>query len=113
LETQLKNKPETILSKALMDFEKNYAVAENNLWGKVEKDSSRTRELLDKTGLVVIPANRLPIKDWKLGKWAGLLATAFFLSLGAPFWYNTLRRLADLRPIVARKVEGEPAKALQ
>lgn len=36
--------------------------------------------------------------------------SALFLSLGAPFWYNALRKMADLRPIVARKVEGEAPK---
>jgi hypothetical protein len=37
--------------------------------------------------------------------------TALFLSLGAPFWFNMLRKMSDLRPIVARKVEGEAPKA--
>jgi hypothetical protein len=40
----------------------------------------------------------------------GLLASMLLLSLGAPFWYNVLRKLSDLRPIVARRVEGEPLK---
>lgn len=43
----------------------------------------------------------------------GLLASILLLSLGAPFWYNVLRKLSDLRPIVARKVEGELPKAQQ
>ena len=40
----------------------------------------------------------------------GVLISAMLLSLGAPFWYNLLRRLADLRPVVARRAEGEAAK---
>jgi len=28
-----------------------------------------------------------------------------FLSLGAPFWYNVLRQLSNLRPAVAQKIE--------
>jgi hypothetical protein len=40
----------------------------------------------------------------------GVLVSAILLSLGAPFWFNVLRRLVDLRPIVARRAEGEPAK---
>jgi hypothetical protein len=40
----------------------------------------------------------------------GVIVTAFLLSLGAPFWYNALRKLSDLRPIVARRVDGEPLK---
>ncbi len=31
----------------------------------------------------------------------GLLAAAMFLSLGAPFWFNTLKRAASLRPLLA------------
>lgn len=37
----------------------------------------------------------------------GTLLTALFLSLGAPFWFNTLRELSSLRPNVAAKVEPD------
>ena len=36
-----------------------------------------------------------------------LLVTVALLSLGAAFWYNTLRNLASLRPQMATKQEGE------
>jgi len=47
----------------------------------------------------------------------GLLVAAVFLSLGAPFWYNTLKSLASLRPLlttnqgpqVQRDKPGRPA----
>jgi hypothetical protein len=35
----------------------------------------------------------------------GVLVSVLLLSLGAPFWFNLLRNLSNLRPIVARKVE--------
>jgi hypothetical protein len=35
---------------------------------------------------------------------AGILASIVFLSLGAPFWFNTLRQLSNLRPAIAGKV---------
>jgi hypothetical protein len=43
---------------------------------------------------------------WKDGMhfW-GTLVTAVFLSLGAPFWYNVLRQLSNLRPAIAQKVD--------
>ncbi len=50
---------------------------------------------------------------WEDGmRFVGVLITALFLSLGAPFWYNTLRQLSTLRPIVAEKIEpkGRPKK---
>jgi len=41
----------------------------------------------------------------------GMLITALSLSVGAPFWFNMLRELANLRPLLAGKVEQEAADA--
>ena len=35
----------------------------------------------------------------------GVLITGLFLSLGAPFWFNALKQLANLRPTIAAKVQ--------
>lgn len=40
----------------------------------------------------------------------GVLATAALLSLGAPFWYNVLKRLSNLRPIIAERESQERLK---
>jgi len=37
----------------------------------------------------------------------GLLVTVAFLSLGATFWYNTLKNLASLRPQLAIRQDRE------
>jgi hypothetical protein len=37
----------------------------------------------------------------------GELLTVLLLSLGAPFWYNTLRQLSNLKSSVSRKVDNE------
>jgi len=37
----------------------------------------------------------------------GLLVTVAFLSLGAAFWYNTLKSLASLRPQLASRQDRE------
>jgi hypothetical protein len=37
----------------------------------------------------------------------GVLLTAALLSLGAPFWFNSLKSLTNLRPIVASKEQAE------
>ena len=34
----------------------------------------------------------------------GMLLTGILLSLGAPFWFNVLRQMATLRPVVAQKI---------
>jgi hypothetical protein len=39
----------------------------------------------------------------------GILATAALLSLGAPFWFNVLKNLSSLRPVLAKK-EAESAE---
>jgi hypothetical protein len=57
--------------------------------------------------LMVIPSPVPPLKDYieKPGHLLGTLMTVLLLSLGAPFWYNALRQLANLRPAVAQKIE--------
>jgi len=39
--------------------------------------------------------------------WGGVLITAALLSLGAPFWFNALKSLTNLRPILASKEKAE------
>ena len=41
----------------------------------------------------------------------GQLMTIALLSLGAPFWFNALRQLANLRPAVAGKIQSENSGA--
>jgi len=68
---------------------------------------------VDASGLQIIPQ---PIPGWgAYGENGGVLhvvgvgMTGLFLSLGAPFWFNALRQLANLRPVLAGKVEaGNP-----
>jgi hypothetical protein len=36
----------------------------------------------------------------------GVLASAALLSLGAPFWYNLLKQLTNLRPVLAQKQDA-------
>ncbi len=37
----------------------------------------------------------------------GILISAAFLSLGAPFWFNALKTLSNLRPLVASRQDGQ------
>ncbi len=41
----------------------------------------------------------------------GTLASAILLSLGAPFWFNSLKSLTNLRPLLAQKQKKEEEKA--
>src|SRR4051812_10455759 len=44
-------------------------------------------------------------------RWPGILLSMVLLSLGAPFWFNMLKNLTALRPVVAQKQERERAQA--
>jgi hypothetical protein len=53
----------------------------------------------------------LPWIDFR--HFVGVLISCVLLSLGAPFWYNQLRMLISLKPVVAQKDEKERQKAAQ
>jgi len=69
--------------------------------------------LNDKLALGLVP-DRYPELStfWKpslLHFW-GTAASAVLLSLGAPFWFNLLKSLSNLRPILANKAQKETEK---
>ncbi len=51
---------------------------------------------------VIVPENW----DWSWAKLPGIALSAILLSLGAPFWYNALKDLLGLRPVLARKEQA-------
>ena len=65
----------------------------------------------DKTGFELLPTKALD--RWEEGRWNwkghywGMLFSAAFLSLGAPFWYNLLKNLSSLRSTVAQNISNE------
>ncbi len=125
--TGLEMPPETIKSR-----EAGVAWLENQLAGSAQKDSliNRYGELIDKnlvrsidqlndrassiigelqeTKFKLVPE---PYHGWDyaLGErhlW-GVLVMAALLGLGAPFWFNALKTLSSLRPILAGKEDKE------
>jgi hypothetical protein len=70
-----------------------------------------TKDALQGTGLKLI-FNSVPFQPKDARTWVpiGVLMTCLFLSMGAPFWFNTLSQLANLRPALATKVEQDGAK---
>jgi hypothetical protein len=73
------------------------------------------RSDLEKTDLKIIPAviGGRPVFESRANWWAaygvkrhllGTLISIVFLSLGAPFWFNTLRQLSNLKPTISSKV---------
>ncbi len=58
--------------------------------------------------------SRLPGESWSraVGRhWGGVMVSIAMLSLGAPFWFNLLRSLSNLRPVLANKdAEAQQAR---
>jgi hypothetical protein len=46
--------------------------------------------------------------SWPFQHLLGIVASAALLSLGAPFWFNTLKSLANLRPMLAKEIDKDP-----
>lgn len=94
-------------------FQKNLDLASNNL----EQLSKR----LDQSGLELLRSPYPEVlnddharKWWQIfsGKWSwpprrlfGILVSAGLLSLGSPFWFNTLKSLTNLRPKLAEQID--------
>jgi hypothetical protein len=93
------------------------------------KDLAEVRRGLENTGLQLLPSPYPKIfndkphrKYWQIfsGEWSwpkqhllGILVAAALLGLGAPFWFNTLKSLTNLRPLLAREVEKDPKQIPQ
>jgi ElaB/YqjD/DUF883 family membrane-anchored ribosome-binding protein len=46
---------------------------------------------------------------WQPAHFLGVLVSVILLSFGAPFWFNTLQQLANLKPSTASKIQKESA----
>src|SRR5262249_2748680 len=73
-------------------------------WAKTLVSTAESiRNKADETSLVITSGPGWPQRE----RLIGLFMTWLFLSLGGPFWYTILRQLANLRPVIAGKVDKE------
>jgi hypothetical protein len=81
------------------------ALAEN-LKQSPAPDASQIAEMqkLASSGYAIMPENWK--RDWNPAKIPGIALSTILLSLGAPFWYNALKDLVGLRPVLARKEQA-------
>jgi hypothetical protein len=92
--------------------EKFEALAQKRLdkLGAAQKDLLKK---LDDSQLQLFPASgEIDIKAWfnDMKDWhhlGGILMAGLLLSLGAPFWFNMLKNLSNLRPILANRVDQQ------
>jgi hypothetical protein len=78
--------------------------------GDLVKEFGAVNGQFSQTGLSLIAA---PYPQglnwlWPLPHLLGLFLSAAFLSLGAPFWFNTLKSLTNLRPLLAQQIDNQP-----
>lgn len=97
--------------KVLAAYEKTFGTVTQAHLEDLSNSLQQVQKQLADTQLVIFPQPIPGLLDFKDQRnFLGVVLAAFFLSLGAPFWYNVLRNLSDLRPIVARRVDGQPPK---
>lgn len=99
---------------------------------KLDAYLATIQKLVSTSGLDLLP-NPYPLRlspGWTEGRWLphlfitngkwswpkrrllGILVSAALLSLGAPFWFNTLKSLTNLRPTLANAVEKKPDQSV-
>jgi len=80
-----------------------------------EKAFADLKAKIDSTGFELLPggwfARWSSEKFWWFNHLFGLALSAGLLTLGAPFWFNLLKNLTNLRPAVATLVEKRPTSA--
>lgn len=74
-------------------------------WARLETDVAELKDLIRSQSELDIFRPGSPLAEgWK--GFLGRVFSAMLLSLGAPFWFNALKKMANLRPALANKVEG-------
>jgi len=94
--------------------------------GSGSESFGKVNDEFNQTGFELLP-NPYPnilSRDWRFrrfwrlsGDWSwpkrrlfGILASAALLSLGSPFWFNTLKSLTNLRPKLAEEIDKDPSQ---
>jgi hypothetical protein len=80
----------------------------------LQADAAQLNSLLTNNLMLQIVPQPYPnpiYQDWSPANRAfwGILTSAALLSLGAPFWFNALKELSNLQPVVANKQQAESA----
>jgi hypothetical protein len=91
--------------KVLDNYRLEYDKLARERLGTVMEQAKGLRADLEEARLTIGPG-KWPWQNWR--GWPhlfGLLMTIAFLSLGAPFWFNALRGISNLRPLLAGRVD--------
>jgi hypothetical protein len=88
-------------------FDAGSAAASQKVLQDGARNAAKTADIASQTGFDILKC-RWPAKP-DARYFGGVLITAALLSLGAPFWFNALKSLTSLRPILASKEKAEQA----
>ena len=106
--------------KALAEYHKKVEAKLSRSLERLRDSALSIKDDLDSTEFRLIPSPYpSPLDYFRDGMHLlGTLAMAALLSLGAPFWFDALKKLMSVRPVLAGKVEQErqgkkPQKSMQ
>lgn len=97
------NVPEAQRAALRRSFESNW---EAQMASHVQ-DAEQVRAVLSAANLLTFGWSERTQSESLLWRVLGVLTSAFLLSLGAPFWYNALATLTNLRPVLVSKRQSQ------
>lgn len=110
---------EVHLLQVLEDFDQATVKEVQDRMKLSSQDWNVLKTSLDKTGFELFPKGGCRWRNEKttwstvFGHFMGMLFSALLLSLGAPFWFNTLKSLASLRSSVAENISDKDKAELK
>jgi hypothetical protein len=92
---------------ALSRFDASSAAASQKILQDAAQNAAKTSAIASQAGFDILKS-RWPAKPDAIYL-GGVLITAALLSLGAPFWFNALKSMTNLRSVLASKEKAEQA----
>jgi hypothetical protein len=105
-------KGSAVLSQIQKTYDENFERLTQEHLGSLGNQMIEIKNQLELSKLVILPANwSTYVVSWTdfWQHFPGILMSSLLLSLGAPFWFNALRTLASLRPLLAGQTD--PSKS--
>lgn len=99
------NVPPGQMTAVLTHFRADSEAASQKLLNDSSQKAADVVDVASRSGFEILKI-RWPAKP-NVGYIFGVIGTAALLGMGAPFWFNALKTLTNLRPIVASKEEAE------
>ena len=95
------------IDRVIGDYTATAAKVSRKRMDELTKTFGTISDEFGKTGIELIPVPYPKAGEWSwpFAHLLGILASAGLLSLGAPFWFNTLKSLTNLKPLLAQQID--------